>query len=464
MIAPTEDASGGAWRDVHRGLSAVDLRFREIAHESPELLDRGQFELLDRKNEFLSWPLQSWPTLVGAEKLAELQQAGLAVNRLLRTVPERVFRKDWARLANFYGLERSIAEVLFRPPTGAETLMSRGDFIATAGGLKCIEFNFGTNLGGAETTIIAGLQLATPPVARFLDGAGIEATFTDTMVEMFRHVIEDLRGKGILRGGSFTLAFVTRPELMAGAGHFPPYLNRELQRTLQRMDLDLEGRVVLCTYQQLTVGNVGVLLGDRRIEAVVQLVGPMAPPRIYLLSQSRRIGLYNSPVGSFLSDKRTLALLSQQAGSGAYTAEERALIETYVPWTRLVAPGPVDYQGETHQLAELLATHPERFVLKEAMSLGGKGVYLGRFVPREQWRATLAQALAGGRWIVQEVQESLPYLYQNGAYGCSVHDVIWGPFVFGDRYGGTWLRMQPKSLGGPVNSSLSATEGIALEV
>ena len=462
-VLPLEEG-GGAWRDSHRALSAVDLRFREIAHRSPELLDRRQFELLDRKNDLLDFPLQSWPTFLGPAKLAELQDAARGVNRLLQSVPERVFGRDWARLAAFYRLDPRVAEVLFLPPTGADTLMSRGDFIATADGFRCIEFNFAGNLGGWEATIIGGLQIATPPVARFLDREGIEPAFTDTMAAIFRHVIDDLRAKGIVREGGFTLAFVVEPERVPRAERFLAYLRRELRRALAAMDLDLDGQLVLCAYDDLAVSGGRALLGGRRIEAVVELAGPPAPPRVYLLFRSGGLGLYNSPVGPLLSDKRTLALLSQHAGSGAYCAAERALIAAAVPWTRLAAPGPVEYEGATHELGELLAARPERFVLKAADSFGGREVVLGRFVPPEQWRAAVAAALAGDRWIVQEALESLPYLYQSGPYGCAVHDLIWGPFVFGDRYGGTFLRMQPKGRGGPVNSGLAACEGIALEV
>jgi hypothetical protein len=464
-----EDESGsrGDWRETHRRLSAVDLRFREIAHASPELLDRRSFELLDRKNEILRYRPQSWPTFLGAGKLAELQRAALAVNRLLRTVPERVFRNNLAGpagLAEFYGLPPRIAEVLFLPPTGADTLMSRGDFIETASGFKCIEYNFAAHLGGWDTTIITGLQLAVPAVARFLAAEGIQVSFTDTMVAIFRHVVEDARRKRILQGGACTVAFVVEPEQSANLARILDYLNSELRRTLEVMGLDLAGRVVSCSYEQLTVSGSSALLGDRRIDALVELSGPPAPPRIYLLFRGGRVGLHNAPVSPLLDNKRTLALLSQHAGSGAYDAEEQAVIAAHVPWTRLVAPGPVEYRGETHRLADLLTAHPEWFVLKDAASWAGKGVFLGRSAPPEQWRATVAEALAGGHWIVQELQESLPYLYQSGAYGCAVHDVIWGPFVFGDRYGGTVLRMQPQGMGGPVNAALSASEGIVLEV
>jgi hypothetical protein len=103
-------------------------------------------------------------------------------------------------------------------------------------------------------------------------------------------------------------------------------------------------------------------------------------------------------------------------------------------------------------------------VLKKAGGHGGSGVVLGRFAAPERWREALATALREGDWVVQETLESLPYLYQSGDYGCSIHDVIWGPFVFGNRYGGVVLRMQPAAAGGPVNLTLHATEGIVLEV
>jgi len=115
-------------------------------------------------------------------------------------------------------------------------------------------------------------------------------------------------------------------------------------------------------------------------------------------------------------------------------------------------------------LAELLAAEPARFVLKKGAGYGGAGVVLGTFASPERWRDALATALREGDWVVQETLESLPYLYQSGDYGCSIHDVIWGPFVFGQRYGGVVLRMQPAAAGGPVNLTLHATEGIVLEV
>jgi hypothetical protein len=451
------------WQSTHRNVSALDLKFREMAKDSPEYLDRKHVQDVETR-ELLHYRLQPWPTFVGPEKLAELKRVGLEVSRLIRSVPERVFRNDPVKLAGFYGISSPwLAQVLFEPPTGAETMLSRGDLIEIASGFQCIEWNFTPSLGGWDTTIITSHLLSTPPTARFIESEEIRPAFTDTMLEMFSFVIGDLRGKGIVDSGELTIAFVTEAGEVPNVASGLFYFERELQRTIEAMGVDLRGRMVACTAEDLVPATDGLRLEGRRIGAVIELGGG-TPPHVYRQFKGDLVGLYNGPQGAILSSKRNLALVSQHAASGAFSAEEQAFIETHVPWTRLVAPGEVDYRGVVSSLAELVVDHQDQFVLKDASSYGGAGVVLGRSASPETWRQTLDNALAKGNWVVQEILESLPYLYQSGDYGCSIHDVIWGPFVFGERYGGVVLRMQPKAAGGAVNLSLSATEGIVLEI
>jgi hypothetical protein len=452
------------WQSTHRGMSELDLRFREMAKDSPEFLERAQFQGLDESSVLLHYRLQAWPTFLGAAKLAELKRVSVEVSRLLRTVPERILGNDPRRVADFYGLASpAFAEILLTPPTGTETMLARGDLIETAGGFRCIEFNFTPNLGGWDTTIITERQLAAPPTARFVESEGLRIAFTDTMGEMFRYVVEDLRRKGIIRQGEVTIAFLAFPEEVDHVAAGLDYFNRELRRTIARMGLDLGGRVLACSGAQLAVRGSRLLLDDRRVDAVVEING-RSPAAIYRLFKGDLIGLYNGPMGPICSNKRTLALLSQHADTAGYSPEERAFVAAHLPWTRLVTPGEVEYEGEAHALVELLLARRERFVLKDGDSFGGSGVVLGKFATPEHWRETLDRALVEKDWVAQEILESLPYLYQSGEYGCSVHDMIWGPFVFGARYGGVVLRMQPQAVGGAVNLSLTASEGIVFEV
>jgi hypothetical protein len=452
------------WQSTHRDLSALDLKFREMAKDSPELLGRADYASLDKDGELLDYRLQSWPTFVGSEKLAELKRVAVEISRLIRGVPERVFRNDPVELSDFYGIgSPRLAELLFEPPTGSEIQLSRGDLIETASGFKCIECNFSPSLGGWDTTIIARQVLSVPAIAGFIESEGARFAFTNTMREMFRFVIEDLRAKGIIDSGELTIAFVVNGEEVAKRAAGLDYFDRELQRTIEAMGIDLRGRTAVCTADELLPADGGLRLGARRVEAVVEIREDTTPPHIYRPFKGDLVGLYNGPLGGFLSNKRNLALLSQRAAEGAFPAE-KGFIDAHIPWTRLVVPGEVDYYGKWCSLVELLTDQQELFVLKKGNSFGGSGVVLGRFVSVETWCQVLADALAEGGWIVQEILESLPYLYQSGEYGCSIHDVIWGPFVFGERYGGVVLRMQPKNAGGAVNLSLRATEGIVLEV
>src|SRR5579862_4709825 len=462
----TEVAAG--WQATHRGLSELDLKFREAASVSPEYLDRARFRLLDEGSEgsrLLRFPLQPWPTCVGAAKLAEIRRVSIEVCRLLRGVPEQVFKHDPVKLAEFYRLPSpAIAEILFAPPTGADTALARGDLIETAAGFKCIEFNFSPSLAGWDGTIITNLQLAAPPTARFMAGEGVKPAFTDTLLEMFRHVIADIRGKGIAGAGGLTIALLPDRKETAVIAEQLDYLNRELRRAIAAMGLDLRGRLVGCLAEQLVFQGGRLLLAAQPIDGVLELGGTPTPPHIYRPFKAGLIGLYNGPMDAVLSDKRNLALLSLHAATAGYSPEEQAFIAAHVPWTRQVAPGAIDWEGKTRPLAELLTAEQPRFVLKKAGGHGGSGVVLGEFAAPEQWREALATALREGDWVVQETLQSLPYLYQSGDYGCSIHDVIWGPFVFGNRYGGVVLRMQPAAAGGPVNLTLHATEGIVLEV
>jgi hypothetical protein len=165
-----------------------------------------------------------------------------------------------------------------------------------------------------------------------------------------------------------------------------------------------------------------------------------------------------------LEDKRNLALLSANQDAECFDETERALVRSAVPWTRQVSREHTSFGGEPVFLPQFLLSCRERLVLKAAREFAGQEVFLGRATPAADWEDLVRRALEGGGWVAQEHVESQPYLYQTDAAGCAPHDVIWGLFVFGSRYAGAFLRMQPKERGAIVNSGRGATEGIVFEV
>lgn len=214
----------------------------------------------------------------------------------------------------------------------------------------------------------------------------------------------------------------------------------------------------------LEIEGTRVFCRGRRVHALVDMTPRPSDTALYRCFKMGGLLLLNDSIDLIFGDKQNLALLSENADSPLLSSEERELVRRHVPWTRRLADREVVYAGRRARLLDLVLGEQDRMVVKPGMDFGGKGVYLGRATSDAEWRRAVDAALDEGSWVVQEALESRPYLFQAGPEGCSPHDVIWGPFVFGGEYAGLILRVQPKSVDGAVNLSLAATEGIVFEL
>ena len=453
---------------THRGLSWVDLEFRRQALHDPGLLSRERFSALDQHRGVLAFRAQPWPTFVGGSKMGELRGLGLAICNLVRSVPQRLWKGDPAGLARFYALPSpEVAELFMAPPNGIAESVARGDFIDTSDGFKCIEFNFSADLAGWETALLIDMYMAVPEIAGFLSRYGIEPVCTNTVRKLFSFLAEDLLRRGLCGAGELNVVFTLPQKSSKKAGvadAVGTYVGDELQAALAESGIDLEGRVAGAVFPQLTRRGLGIFLGDMEVHAVIDFSEELVPRDVIWSFKAGKVGLLNGPIEKVLSEKRNLALLSESVESGPWDDRERERIRRHIPWSRQVLPVEVELHGERAFLPELLSRRREELVLKDGFASGGKGVALGRVTAPARWSEIVEGALERGGWMVQELLESLPYLYQCGDYGCAVHDVIWGPFVFGPTDGGVILRMQPKQHGSAVNLNLQATEGIVIEV
>ena len=141
------------------------------------------------------------------------------------------------------------------------------------------------------------------------------------------------------------------------------------------------------------------------------------------------------------------------------------MIHDFVPWTRELREGELDFRGHRAPVREILAEQRRDLVLKPERGSQGEGVVVGRFTAAETWRQHCATALEKGDYVVQEYLESRPYLGQKGETGYGAHDAVWGLFCFAERYGGGFLRFLPRHCGdGVINSARGAVEGILFEV
>jgi hypothetical protein len=461
-----EDVWSAELEQAHRDLSELDVRFRRYAMRSPELLR-------SRNYENMTYRPQVWPTFIGERKLAEFKRASRSACNLLRTIPGRFYRYDPARAAALYQVPSAAElEMLLSTPNGSETFASRGDFISTPQGFKCIEFNFTADLGGWDAGVLAAHLRGVPDLASFLAEQPETLSFTDPIARFF-HYILDTAPAEVIAKGALNVAFagtdVTQDELQDGLA---TATGSELSgRTLHAAaaaaaaaGAGFSTAVHLCGYKDLTTLHDRVYLGKTQIHAIVELNVEGTPPAIYQVFKRGGVMILDGPLAPIASTKINLALAWELAAAWLLEDEEERVLAEVFPWTRWVVPGNVGFRGEQVAFAELLARRREHLVLKREDSYGGKGVWLGRNTTTADWESLARHALAEGTWVAQEIVDFVPYLYQCGEQGCDVHDVIWGPFYFGETYGGTILRMQPRKWNGPVNLSLHATEGILFEV
>jgi hypothetical protein len=447
-------------REAHADLSPVDLRFRELARGDPELL-RCAGANSPEELAVLRFHRQPWPLFIARRRLEAMAQAGVAISQLVRSIPQRLFGGDTRRMASFYGLDASWLALAFTPPTGVPEGLARGDFIDGPAGFRCAELNFGGNIGGLDHGLMGRMTLATPAVQRFVAALGGPVQHRDSYRLLVRYVVHQVLSAGLSRGEiNAALALSSIPAERSG---LVAHLVQDYSAVLAAISPRLRGQLFACSYSEMTARSDGLFRGASRLHAVVEGDTSRIDRGVLACFKQGAIRFYNGPCSSLLSDKRNLALLSERAESDLFSARERAVIDRHVPWSRLLTPGPVVRQGEREDLERLVLARREELVIKRGRSMAGQDVVIGRETAPAAWEAGVRAALDKGDWIVQEHVPSRRYLFQH-AGGCCVHTAIWGPYIFGEQYGGMLLRVQPEERGGIVNATYGATGATLLEV
>lgn len=440
--------------------------FLDYAAAEPACHRRETFATLDdRERPIRGWKLQSWPALVGPEMQPEMEQAAVSLLRLNACLPERIFGNDPKRVADFYGLESEwLAQVILEAPNGIDNAPARTDFIETGATFKCLEVNCGSNIGGWQMTLHDERFLNIPVLARFFEQQGVEPRCRDSVSELFAHTVQATVASGDFQGPELNLAMTFRKIGIYGYRHQPidAYRNA-FARALAAHGL--RGELLPCLVDDLEDRRGAVHAEGRLAHALLEQHEGPTPDFVFRAAKGRRLVLFTGPASRILSDKRNLALLSENSASeDLFSAEERTQIQRYVPWTRSIHPREVDWHGQRRDLGELLRAERGDLVLKIANQSAGSGIYLGRNTEAAQWNGLVKYALDNPGWLAQEYVRPAPWIFQEGPEETSQHDVVWGLLAWGGRYTGNVVRMQPRRHDAIINMAKGATIDIQFEL
>jgi len=150
-----------------------------------------------------------------------------------------------------------------------------------------------------------------------------------------------------------------------------------------------------------------------------------------------------------LHKKASLAVLSDEANAYVFSAEERAVIDTHIPWTRRLAERKTMWRGEPVDLVPFVLEGRARLVLKSNDEYGGKGIVLGWLTSASEWERAVRAGLAEPTVVQERVavpSESYPSL-SNGRVQITDRMLDTNPYAFYGAYvDGCMTRLSTEAL------------------
>jgi len=447
----------------HALISDAATRFVRYAVDDRRCLAKLQLLDDDMPEGFRNYQyaLHSWPWFVSPNTQERLARCVREIPRLLVKALRLEFGKDHGKLARFFDVPDVLSVLFLESPIDTENMVQRTDAIYTERGLKILELNIGSNIGGWQIHWLDRQYRKQPELAPF---------FADTPCET-----RNIPGEFM----SFLIGAATRLQLQAdrmvhvlfivNPDDFDPSaaecIDLEFQQALR--DCGQQGQMHVATsFDDVTFKADQLYYRGRRIGVLCfsdfKLVTP--PTQLYRSAFANQVLWTENPLYRIVGDKRCLAILFAHRSSPMFSEEERSVIEEFVPWSATFQAQGVSFEGRRYDLADLLLREKDRFVVKHANGAQGNHVYVGKHTSRDNWSRVVEHALVHPEWVVQEYCPSLPFYGQCGEQGVAIFDVVWGIFGFGRCYGGSWLRLMEKGAGnGVVNSDKGAEEAIVYE-
>jgi hypothetical protein len=456
--------------ETQGNLSKMNIAFLEYVEKNPDCFNRSDFHLLELNDQLFS--LQPWPTFINRKSKEAFREAGEKLFDLIKQIPKRVFNNDPQKMNAYYHQPINLIQLQMDGVSKdhLDHLVSRGDFILSPAGLKCVEYNVTVNLGGWQIPIWESLYLNTPIIGRFFQEYQVK-NFNKNLLSLFLdHMIHSSLTKISPSEAELNIALVVRG-VVEGANNTNwidstrSYLNVLYKESLQRIAESLTGSVIVCNFHHLHLLDDCLYYKDKKIHGAAETCHGMVSPDVMTAFKTGNIRLINGPITDVLSSKLNLALLSDYQTTGVFTARERKIIDAFVPWTRKIKPGSTTYKAKKiNDLEYFIRSHREKLVIKPALGYGGKKVCVGNKVSQELWEKNVNTAFQEKDWVVQELVESSTGIYQSGEKGCDYHDMVWGFFIFGSRYTGAWVRVMPQeSNKGVINCHQGATVSVIFE-
>jgi len=394
-----------------------------------------------RKARQLSIVGNSEAVIVGSPLLSEDQQleVGALVSRLLRLLVDLPGRLEKSYLA--YAVdklkmrEEAARIVLCQDLLLSEDVFARADIVRQEGIWKLLEMNVGSTVGGM-------FYASLPRLSGFSQSHDALRTWAEII---HRDYCQGIRHIAIVEDAAIIEAL--RPQFAVLANE----LSEQVGITCSVVSAD-----------ELWID--GETLNSRRgtVDCIYRFFNEKDvlrnPDQYFSLMKAIANKIVSVPMGfctQLLSNKGALALLHELVETSFLSDEEKQLVTAFVPYTCHV----------TRNNIHALKKKPEQWVIKPTDSACGYGVKYGGEMTSEKWNHHLEYIAntPSEPYIAQSFCEAeyVPTVFSlsDGENFTEKSSVVWGVYVFGDRYLGTLVRAKPHQDTIIINHAAGASVG-----
>ncbi|MFC9387093.1 hypothetical protein [Streptomyces venezuelae] len=339
------------------------------------------------------------PWFVSAAETAAFARDLEGLFDLLVSLPLRLFDGDRDRFAAAAGIGPALTAVLGRGGSGVPAKFGRADAYHDGTSYKLLEFNLGSEVGGIDMAVFNQALLRVP---EFADFARVHRLDHVDIAARMAAVLRD-RAKPALSGGAEPVV-----GLIEGRDGIGPYggLMRATVEAMAEQGIDVRigeiGDVRTRPDGKLTLDGTPLDLVLRNFAASQLLDDPEGPEvadAFFRAHEAGRTVLFTSLESGFYSSKGALALLTDPRWSASFDAEERALVDRVLPWSRTL---PAAGGSGTDGLVDLCRERREGLILKPSAGYGGLDTFVGWECGDAEWSAALDVAVERGGYVAQE--------------------------------------------------------------
>ena len=160
--------------------------------------------------------------------------------------------------------------------------------------------------------------------------------------------------------------------------------------------------------------------------------------------KNKMVCVVNSFRSKVISNKSTLAILTDPQFDHLFTKKENAIKYKHIPWTRNLSPGKVFYDNKQINLFEYATSHKDKFVIKPADGYGGIDVHIGKYASEDQWKDCFEKATKKP-FVIQEYvdipEEEFPVINKDSTITVEKRKVNLNPFAIAGQYAGCLSRV-----------------------